>query len=132
MQTKTAPRLVALNLGVTSEDELLTAKRFWEALLGVPLADWGHGSQQARVGTDDDFFIFNIRIRAGDEPQYGHSAAFGLAVDDVDDCYQRALDAGATGHYAPMDDDNMPRHARFADPVGNRVVIWQSERHGRP
>ena len=125
MEGTTAPRLVAVNVGVKSADELDTAKQFWETLLGTSLEDWGQGSRQARIGSDDNFFYFNIRVRASDEPQYGHGAAFGLSVDNVDDFYRRALDAGTKEHFAPTDGDAMPRSARFEDPVGNRVVIWQ-------
>ena len=124
MDGTAAPRLVAVNVGVKSPEELDAAKQFWETLFGVSLADWGQGGQQARVGSGDSFFYFNIRIRNSDEPQYGHSAAFGLSVDDVDDFHRRALAAGAKEHFAPTG-DGMPRSARFEDPVGNRVVIWQ-------
>ncbi len=126
MDGSTAPRLVAVNVGVKSPEELETAKQFWETLFGVSLEDWGQGSRQARIGSDDSFFYFNIRIRANDEPQYGHGAAFGLSVDDVDDFHRRALAAGAREHFAPTARDGMPRSARFEDPVGNRVVIWQA------
>jgi DNA-binding transcriptional MerR regulator len=118
-------RFAALNLGVKSQAELETAQAFWGSVFGAELEDWGLGSQQMRVGPDDQFFMFNIRVRSEDEPHYGHAAAFGLAVDDLDAFHRRALDAGAKEHYPPTDSDVMPRHSRFEDPVGNRVVVFQ-------
>ena len=79
-----------------------------------------------RVGSDDSFFFLNVRVRAPDEAQHGHRAAFGLLVDDVEDFDQRALAGGAKEHYGPMNPDGMPLHSRFEDPVGNRVVLWQA------
>lgn len=106
-------RFAALNLGVKSQAELDAARGFWGSLFGAELEDWGLGSQQMRVGTDDQFFMFNIRVRSEDEAHYGHAAAFGLAVDDLDDFHRRALAAGAKEHYPPTDSDVMPRHSRF-------------------
>jgi DNA-binding transcriptional MerR regulator len=126
MQTEAAGvRFAALNLGVKSQAELDTAREFWGSLLGAELEDWGLGSKQMRVGRDEQFFMFNIRVRSEDEPHYGHAAAFGLSVDDLDDFHRRALAAGAKEHYSPTDSDVMPRHSRFEDPVGNRVVVFQ-------
>lgn len=118
-------RLVALNLGARSAEELAVATKFWEALFGSEFEDWGQGSSQMRVGSGDEFFLFNLRVREPDEPQYGHGAAFGLGVRDVDEFHRRALEAGATEHFAPVDVEGMPRHSRFEDPIGNRVVLWQ-------
>lgn len=127
MQAVAGARVVALNLGVTSQAELDRARAFWGSVLGTPLADWGEGSQQLRLGPDEAFSFFNIRIRSAHEPHYGHRSAFGLAVDDVDDFHRRALAAGATEHFGPRDGEGMPRHSRFEDPVGNRVVLWQDD-----
>ncbi len=127
MQAVTGARVVALNLGVTSQAELDRARAFWGAVLGSPLEDWGQGSQQLRLGPDEASCLFNIRIRSAHEPHYGHRSAFGLAVDDVDDFHRRALAAGAVEQFAPTDGHGMPRHSRFEDPVGNRVVLWQDE-----
>ncbi len=118
-------RLVALNLGVTSPDELGTATRFWSTVFGGDFEDWGQGSLQIRLGDGDDFYLFNFRIRGAEEPQYGHTSAFGLLVDDVDDFHLRALTAGAKEHFPPTDRQGMPRHSRFEDPIGNRIVLWQ-------
>ncbi len=50
-------RLVAVNIGVRSREELDRAARFWETVFETTLEDWeGHGlSRQARVGRDAHF-----------------------------------------------------------------------------
>jgi DNA-binding transcriptional MerR regulator len=125
MQGVEGVRLVALNLGVTSLEELETATTFWSSLFGADFEDWGGGSLQMRLGTGDDFYLMNFRLRDPEEAQYGHRAAFGLLVDDLDDFHRRALAAGAREQVPPTDAAGMPRHSRFEDPAGNRVVLWQ-------
>ncbi len=120
--------LAAVNIGVDSDAALEIACAFWGELLGVQLEDWGTGGRQVVLGEGDAISFLNIRVRSTDEPQYGHRAAFGLGVVGLDEAHQRALAAGATEHYPPTDGENMPRHSRFADPVGNRVVLWESAR----
>jgi predicted enzyme related to lactoylglutathione lyase len=116
-------RVVALNLGAKNLDQAI---KFWEACFGAPFEDAGdRTSKQLRLGTDDEFFLFNMRARAVDEPHYGHVTAFGLLVDDVDDFHRRALAAGAEEHVPPTDHPGLPRHSRFEDPSANRVVLWQ-------
>lgn len=121
-------RLATLNLGVDSEDALELACAFWSDFLGTKLEDWGSGSRQVVLGEGDAMGFLNIRVRSTNEPQYGHRAAFGLGVVGLEDAHQRALAAGATEAYAPTDGENMPRHSRIDDPVGNRVVLWESAR----
>jgi DNA-binding transcriptional MerR regulator len=120
-------RLVAVNIGVSSAEELAAAAAFWEAVLDVTLEDWGGGgvSRQARVGREDHAFFFNLRVRSADEPHHGHRAAFGLAVADLDAALSRAMEAGAVQHYPPTASEEQPRHSLIEDPVGNRVVLWQ-------
>ena len=127
MPTADDARLVSVNIGVRSKQELDEAARFWEAVFETRLEDWnGQGvSRQARVGRDPLAFLFNIRVRDEGEPQYGHRAAFGIAVADVDVFLDRALKAGAVEHYPPTESEEQPRHCLIHDPVGNRVVIWQ-------
>lgn len=128
MQSVTDFRLAAVNIGVDTEAALETACEFWKSVLGTALEDWGGGSRQVVLGEGDSVSFFNIRVRAADEPHHGHRAAFGLGVIGLDAAHQRALAAGATEHYGPTDGENMPRHSRFEDPVGNRVVLWESAR----
>ena len=112
-------------VGIT--DLRYEAARFWEAVFETRLEDWnGQGvSRQARVGRDPLAFLFNIRVRDEGEPHYGHRAAFGIAVADLDAFLDRALKAGAVEHYPPTESEEQPRHCLIHDPVGNRVVIWQ-------
>ena len=126
MPTADDVRLVALNIGVRSKEELETAAAFWEAVLETRLEDWnGQGrSRQARVGGDAHAFFFNLRIREEIEPHFGHRAAFGIAVTDLDSVLARAMDAGALEHYPQTESDEQPRHALIHDPVGNQAVIW--------
>jgi DNA-binding transcriptional MerR regulator len=126
MSTATDFRLATINIGVNDDDELETAVAFWSKVLGADLEDWGQGSHQVVLGEGDAISFFNIRVRAADEPQFGHRAAFGLGVAGLEQAHARALAAGAVEHYGPTDGEHMPRHSRFADPVGNRVVLWES------
>lgn len=121
-------RLVAINIGVDSKAALDTACGFWGVVLGTDLEDWGSGSQQVVLGEGDSIGFLNIRVRSADEPHYGDITAFGLGVLGLDDVHQRAITAGATEQYAPTDGENMPRHSLIVDPVGNRVVLWESEK----
>jgi predicted enzyme related to lactoylglutathione lyase len=125
MQGVAGVRLVAVNLGVTSQDEPGVATRFWSSLFDAEFEDWGGGSLQVRLGGGHDFDLFNLRIRGAEDPHHGHRAAFGLLVDDVDDFHRRALAAGGKEHDPPQDAAGMPRHSRFEDPLGNRIVLWQ-------
>lgn len=127
MPTASDVRLMAINIGVQSKDELDTAARFWETVLETTLEDWaGQGlSRQARLGRDGRAFFFNLRVRNEGEPHFGHRAAFGIAVSDLDAVRSRALEAGAFEHYPPAENEAQPRHCLIHDPVGNRVVIWQ-------
>lgn len=119
-------RLATINIGVDSEAALVIACAFWGEVLGTQLEDWGGASRQVVLGHGDAVGFLNIRVRSTDEPHYGHRSAFGLGVVGLDEAHQRALAAGATEHYPPTDAEKMPRHSRFADPVGNHVVLWES------
>lgn len=128
MTSATDFRLVAVNIGVDSDSDLNIARTFWGQVFGTKLEDWGSGSQQVVLGTGDSIGFLNIRVRSNKEPHYGHTAAFGLGVEGLEETHQRALAAGATEHYPSTDGENMPRHSLIADPVGNRVVLWESAR----
>jgi DNA-binding transcriptional MerR regulator len=121
-------RLVAVNIGVESEAVLEIACAFWAEVLGTELENWGGASQQVVLGEGDTIGFLNIRVRADDEPHFGHRAAFGLGVVGLDDTHRRAIAAGATEHYPPTDGHDMPRHSLITDPVGNRVVLWENSK----
>ena len=120
-------RLVSVNIGVRSTDELEQAAHFWGPLLERPLEDWsGRGrSRQTVVGRSEHAFFFNLRVRDEAEDHFGHRAAFGIAVPDLDAFLDRALELGAVQHAPPAQRGDEPRHCLIHDPVGNRVVIWQ-------
>lgn len=80
------------------------------------------------LGLGDAVSFLNIRVRSTSESHYGHRVAFGLGVVGLEDAHARALAAGAVEYYPPTDGENMPRHSLFADPVGNRVVLWENSR----
>jgi len=126
MKTAANFRLVTVNIGVDSETELETARGFWGKVLGTELEDWGTGSQQVVLGHGDNIGFLNIRVRAPRESHRGHISAFGLGVPGLDDTHQRAIAAGATVQSPPTDGEHMPRHSLIVDPVGNRVVFWES------
>ena len=56
----------------------------------------------------------------------GSSFGFVLYVNDVDDAYQRALDAGATSHSEPETKFYGDREARIVDPSG---YVWSLMTH---
>lgn len=126
MQPVEGCRPVAINVGVKHLDQAI---EFYEAVFGVRFeTDESEGRPvHARLvfGQDDSFFLFNIRERASDEPHRDHITAFGFVVDDLEAAHARAVKAGAAEHFAPMDGEGMPRHSRFEDPSGNRIVLWQ-------
>jgi len=57
-------RVVAINIGVPSEEALETARAFWGAVFGCKLEDWAGPSSQIRLGPDDAFSFLNIRVRS--------------------------------------------------------------------
>jgi predicted enzyme related to lactoylglutathione lyase len=119
-------RIVAINIGVPSEEALQRARNFWEAVLGVKLENWGGSSWQVLLGPDGAQARLNIRLRSADEPHHSHTSAFGLSVPDVQASAGRAIAAGGKEHYPPTDGADMPSHTLIEDPVGNRVVFWQA------
>jgi predicted enzyme related to lactoylglutathione lyase len=126
MQPVEGCRPVAINVGVKNLDEAI---EFYEAVFGVRFeTDESEGRPvHARLvfGQDDSFFLFNMRERASDDPHRDHITAFGFVVDDLEGAHTRAVQAGAVEHFGPMDGGGMPRHSRFEDPSGNRIVLWQ-------
>lgn len=126
MQAAKDIRIVAINIGVPSEDALQKARAFWEAVLGVTMENSGGPSWQALLGPDGAQGRLNIRVRSGDEPHQSHTSAFGISVPDLGATSKRALAAGGKEHYPPTDGKDMPSHTLIEDPVGNRVVFWQA------
>lgn len=119
-------RPVAINVGVRDIEEAI---EFYEAVFAAKLevgeSDGPPAHARWQFGEDDSFFLFNIRERGPDEPHRDHNSAFGFVVEDLEATHQRALAAGAQQHFPPMDQEGLPRHSRFEDPSGNRIVLWQ-------
>ena len=124
MKAITGFRPVAINVGVRDLEEAI---RFYEAVFDAPL-DVSSARDHARwtFGEGDSFFMFNLRRREAHEPHRDHVSAFGFGVSDLDAAHARAVAAGATEHFPPIEEAGMPRHSRFCDPTGNRVVLWQA------
>ena len=126
MQPAKGCRPVAINVGVR---DLAEAIAFYEDVFGVSFetdeVDGRPVHARLQFGHDESFFLFNMRERGADDPHRDHISAFGFVVDDLDAAHRRAVAAGAGEHFAPMDAEGLPRHSRFEDPSGNRVVLWQ-------
>jgi predicted enzyme related to lactoylglutathione lyase len=120
-------RPVAINVGVRNLGEAIA---FYEATFGATfdVSEVNGRPVHARLqfGEGDSFFLFNLRVRGADEPHRDHISAFGFVVDDLEGTHRRAIEAGASQHFGPMDEEGLPRHSRFEDPSGNRIVLWQA------
>ena len=117
-------RPVAINIGVRDMQEAI---KFYEASFGAKLETTESGGRPVHArwqfGPGDSFF--NTRERGPEESHREHGSAFGFVVDDLEPPHARALAAGAKEHFAPMGHEGLPRHSRFEDPSGNRIVLWQ-------
>ncbi len=126
MESVTGFRPVAINVGVRNLEEAI---EFYETVFGTKLevgeADGHPVHARWQFGGDDSFFLFNIRMRGSDEPHRDHTSAFGFVVEDLEATHRRAVAAGAQQHIPPKDHEGLPRHSRFEDPSGNRIVLWQ-------
>lgn len=65
----------------------------------------------------------NVGVRDLEEAITFYEAVF-EATFEVSE--SRAVAAGAKEHFPPVEEPGLPRHSRFADPSGNRVVLWQA------
>ncbi len=127
MQSVTGFRPVALNVGVRDIEKAIEFyEAVFEAKLEVGKADGRPVHARWQFGEGDSFFLFNMRTRGQDEPHCDHTTAFGFNVEDLDATHRRAVAAGAREHFPPTDEEGLPRHSRFQDPSGNRVVLWQA------
>ena len=127
MDSVTGFRPVAINVGVRSIEEAI---EFYEAVFGakfeVGQSDGRPVHARWQFGEGDSFFLFNIRERGTDEPHREHISAFGFVVEDLGATHRRAVAAGARQHFPPMAQEGLPRHSRFEDPSGNRIILWQA------
>jgi predicted enzyme related to lactoylglutathione lyase len=116
-------RPVAMNVGVRDLDE---AVRFYQAVFGADMEVSPAGDHARWVfGDGASLFLFNLRRRDDDDPHRDDASAFGFNVADLDGTHARAVAAGGVEHFPPMEEAGLPRHSRFEDPSGNRVVLWE-------
>src|SRR5262245_7349373 len=117
-------RLVMTNVAV---DDLEQSRAFYAALLGVEFEEDRHGDGPVHLNTTfgewntPGWFLMSLwpnADRAG-------TVDIGFFVDDVDQAYDRALAAGATGVNGPQDIEGMPRVAEIRDPSGNHLGLYQ-------
>lgn len=124
MKAVTGFRPVAINVGVRDLEEAIG---FYEAVFQAPL-DVSPARDHARwvFGEGDSTFLFNLRRRSDSDPHRDDASAFGFGVPDLDGAHARAVAAGAREHFPPMEEPGLPRHCRFEDPSGNRIVLWEA------
>ena len=108
-------------------EDLERARVFYEALLGVDLAEERHADGAVHLNATfgewqtPAWFLLSLwpdADRAG-------TADIGFLAEDLDRTYARALAAGAVDVYAPREIEGMPRTAQVQDPDGNQVGLYQ-------
>jgi predicted enzyme related to lactoylglutathione lyase len=127
VEAVTGFRPVAINVGVRDLEEAI---QFYEAVFEAKFEvseSRGRAVHACwRFGDGDSYFLFNMRRRDADDPHRDHVSAFGFTVSDLEATHARAVAAGAREHCPPVDEAGLPRHSRFQDPSGNRVVLWEA------
>ncbi len=118
------PRIVQVTITVT---DLAASISFYQAAFD---AVFNEEISSFEFGTwpSDEFFLLTVADQANEHGTHDGPAGvsrFGLLVDDVDAAHRRALDAGATEVYAPVDKPWKPRSSCVADPSGNRIDLYQ-------
>jgi predicted enzyme related to lactoylglutathione lyase len=127
VEAVTGFRPVAINVGVRDLEEAITFyEAVFEAKFEVSESRGRPVGARWCFGEGDTFFLFNLRRRDADDPHRDHVSAFGFNVSDLHATHARAVAAGAKEHFPPAEEPGLPRHSRFADPSGNRVVLWQA------
>jgi DNA-binding transcriptional MerR regulator len=129
------PRIVQVTMNIT---DLTEAIRFYQAAFDAVFNE-DVSSFQFGTWPSEDFFLLTVadaanEHAANDDAGNEHGAhdgpagasRFGLLVEDVDAAHRRALDAGATEVYAPVDKPWKPRSSCVADPSGNRIDLYQA------
>ncbi len=128
MPGSVACRIVEVNIGVENLDD---ARRFYEAVFGVTLAEERHGDGPAHLFAtfgswpSSEFFLLNLSDAQRDPYRAGR-ANFGFLVDDLDAAHKRGLTAGGTEISAPHDEPGMPRTSAIVDPSNNLIHLYQN------
>jgi DNA-binding transcriptional MerR regulator len=119
-----SPRISQVSINVT---DLAEAIRFYESAFDATFSE-DISSFQFGTWPCDDFFLLTVARGSGPHGQHihpGEASRFGLLVGDVDAAHRRALDAGATEHYPPVDKPWKPRSSCVIDPSGNWIDLYQ-------
>jgi DNA-binding transcriptional MerR regulator len=120
-----APRIVQVTINVTDLESTVT---FYTDALGATfnsdISSFTFGSWPS-----EDFFLLTMAHDAnekGARPGPAGHSRFGLLVADVDAAHAKALAAGATEHYPPVDRPWRPRSSCVIDPSGNWIDLTQA------
>jgi DNA-binding transcriptional MerR regulator len=118
------PRISQVTINVT---DLARAITFYQAAFD---ATFNKDISSFQFGTwpADDFFLLTVAHEANQHGQHRGptgTSRFGLLVGNVDDAHRRALDAGATEYYPPVDKPWKPRSSCVTDPSGNLIDLYQ-------
>jgi DNA-binding transcriptional MerR regulator/catechol 2,3-dioxygenase-like lactoylglutathione lyase family enzyme len=119
------PRIVQVTITVTDLTASISFYRAaFDAVFNEEITSFEFGTWPS-----DEFFLLTVADQASEQGRHDGPAGvsrFGLLVDDVDAAHRRALDAGATEVYAPVDKPWKPRSSCVADPSGNRIDLYQA------
>lgn len=118
------PRIVQVTINVTDLAEAIT---FYQAAFE---ATYNEEVSSIIFGCwpSDEFFLLTIAhgpSQNGEHRGPAGTSRFGLLVSDVDQAHRRALDAGATEYYPPVDKPWKPRSSCVIDPSGNWIDLYQ-------
>jgi DNA-binding transcriptional MerR regulator len=119
------PRICQVTINVTDRAAAIT---FYQAAFG---AVFNEDISSFEFGTwpSDDFFLLSLAHppnHHGEQRGPTGTSRFGLLVADVDEAHRRALGAGATEHYPPVDRSWKPRSSCVEDPSGNWIDLTQA------
>lgn len=123
MVETTTCRLMGVTLCVPDVD---VAAEFYRRIFGIDFEPEEHPGGPRHLnacgGTwkSEEFFLFTFW--PGDGSQHRGNISF--TVQDLDETWRRALEAGATPACEPYDSDEYPRHASFTDPFGHHVHVY--------
>jgi catechol 2,3-dioxygenase-like lactoylglutathione lyase family enzyme len=128
-QITSAPAVLAVVEAAVYADDLVAAERFYEGILGLPVAGREGGHHLFfRVGDSGMFLVFNSAATrdSGELPQHGTTGpghfALGVKADDLDRWRRHLIGSGV----AIEKELTWPRGGRsiyFRDPAGNLVEL---------
>lgn len=123
--TSTTARVGEISLIVEDVDAVAT---FYRNVFDVEFAPDQHdGPEHYHASFGDwpgsDFFLLTIWPAKDDGASVSH---LGFVVDDLDATWTLAQQAGAQSITPPHDSEAMPRNAKFIDPGGNHVMVYEA------